>query len=456
MDGAMAEHPHSGREVRDYYGRRYFLRDKPEDVAGRESAIWLAGPPMAAVGVLQYGYGAAVPALMEHHGWSLTGAFWLLAAWTVCQAGVGFPVAYLRERNWIGLRTVMLAGAVLCTIGVLALAHGPGMLGALLGYSILGGTGAGLVYAACTSTVAKWHPDRVGSQVSLVTGAFAYGTVPFALAAVVQLDGANLDQALNVTAILVLLIVAGFGLFFRDPPRRWWPAHIDPAKWALKHAPGRRMNPPAIREYSPPTALQTGALPVMYLILLAAGAVSLFNAAFLVVFALRAEATVGYIALAAGLLVGINGGSRAVAVRLSDRLGRCRTLKLVLLMQAAAQLALALAAWSSSGPLLVVAAVLAGLGGGGFYPLFASLARDYFGEQSALEVHGMVYSAKALGGVIGVGLAAVAVTTLGFSSTFLIAAGVAIASAVATSALQRPGLPNTLPEVGAPRTRPAG
>jgi len=58
--------------------------------------------------------------------------------------------------------------------------------------------------------------------------------------------------------------------------------------------------------------------------------------------------------------------------------------------------------------------------------------------------------------IVLLGLAAVAVTTLGFSSTFLIAAGVAMVSAVATSALQRPGLPNTLPEVGAPQTRPAG
>jgi MFS family permease len=94
---------------------------------------------------------------------------------------------------------------------------------------------------------------------------------------------------------------------------------------------------------------------------------------------------------------------------------------------------------------MVLAAVLAGLGGGGFYPLFASIAREYFGEQSAFEVHGLVYSAKALGGLLGVGLAAIAVSSWGFAVTFLVAAFVSLGAAWATGALQRPGLPSTLP-----------
>jgi MFS family permease len=103
--------------------------------------------------------------------------------------------------------------------------------------------------------------------------------------------------------------------------------------------------------------------------------------------------------------------------------------------------------------LLIVAAAVAGAGGGGFYPLFASLARDYFGDRRALEVHAMVYSAKAFAGVLGIGLAAVAVTAWGYPMTFLVAAALSLVSAVAIARLQRPGLPNTLPRMpaGAPR-----
>jgi MFS family permease len=452
----MAETEDTGRQVLDCYGRRYYVRDTPADRAGRESAVWLAWPPMAAVGLPQYGFGAAVPALMERNGWSLSGTMWVLAAWAVCQAGVGFPTAWLRERNRVSARVAMLLGALLCAVGVLSLAHGPGLLTALIGYAVLGGAGAGLVYSTCSTSVAKWHPDRVGGKVSLVTGAFAYGSVPFAVGAVTRLTAANLPHALDVTALLLFFVVAGFGVFFRDPPVDWWPAGIDPREWALRHAPGRRANARAVQQFSPGGALRTRALPVMYLIVLAAGAVSLFNAAFLVVFALRSGVAVGVVALAAAVLVGINGAGRSIVMRVSDRLGRCRTLKIVLFVQAAGQLLLALAGASGSAALLVVASVVAGAGGGGFYPLFASLARDYFGDRRAPEVHAMVYSAKAFAGLLGIALAAVAVDAWGYPMTFLVASVVSLASATAIARLQRPGLPRTLPRLPTGNARLAG
>ncbi len=444
---AMSD-PGAVREIRDNHGRRYRVGESPIDLIGRprSSVLWQAWVPMAAVGVLQYGYGAAVPALMERNGWSLVGAIWLLAGWTVFQAGVGLPTAYLRERHRIGPRPVMVVGAALSGLGLVALAHSTDLLGALLGYAVLGGTGAGLVYAACTSTVAKWYPERMGRRVSTVTGAYAYGSVPFIVAAVIGLDAANLPTVLDVAAIALFLLVAGPGLYFRDPPQRWWPAEVDPRAWALRN-PARRMNPPAVREFSPAQALHTRVLPVMCLILLAAGAVSLFNAAFVVVYAGGVAATAGAVALAAGLFAGISGAGRALSMGVSDRLGRCPTLSAVLLVQGVAQLLFALSAATGSTGALVVAAALAGLGGGGFYPIFASLAREYFGEQSALEVHGLVYSAKAAGGVLGVGLAALAVTTWGWAATFTGAAFVSLVAARATAALHRPGLPHTLPRL---------
>ncbi|GAA3071846.1 OFA family MFS transporter [Pseudonocardia yunnanensis] len=437
------------QEVRDWYGRRYRVGEDPVDLIGRprSSVLRMAWVPMAAVGVLQYGYGAAVPALMARNGWGLVGAFWLLAVWIVFQAGVGFPTAYLRERRRLDPRAVMIAGAALSALGLVALAHTTSLGAALLGYSVLGGTGAGLVYAACTSTVAKWYPERMALRVSRVTGVFAYGSVPFIVAAVVGLHAGNITLVFDVAAVVLFVLVAGAGMFFRDPPARWWPAEVDPRAWGLGATgnPGRRKNPPAVREYSAMQAIRTRVMPVLYVILLAAGAVSLFNAAFVVVFASGFPAGIGVIALAAGVLAGVNGAGRAVSVGISDRVGRCRTLNVVLLVQAVAQTLFALAASTQSSVAMVLAAVLAGIGGGGFYPLFASIAREYFGEQSAFEVHGLVYSAKALGGLLGVGLAAIAVSSWGFAVTFLVAAFVSLGAAWATGALQRPGLPSTLP-----------
>ncbi|MEJ3654387.1 MFS transporter [Actinomycetes bacterium KLBMP 9759] len=430
-------------EVRDWNGRTYRVGEQPEELIGRPRSAVLrnAWAAMAAVGVLQYGFGAAVPALTERNGWSLVETFWLLAVWVVFQAGAGFPVAHLRERGRLGSRSVMVTGALLCGTGVLSLAHGTDLTVVMLGYSVLGGTGAGLVYAACTSTVAKWYPDRMAATVGLVTGAFAYGSAPLVIAAVIGLDAATLPIALDVVAALVVLLVLVPGAGLQEPPANWWPTDVDPRAWAL----ARRSNPPAVRDFSAQQALRTRALPVMWAILLCAGAVALFDAAFVVVFAAGTGAGTAAVALAAGVLVGVGGASRARAVGISERRGRCRTIAAVLLVQAVGQALLAAAAASGSAVVLVLGACVAGLGGGGFYPLFASLAREFFGERNALTVHAVVYSAKAGGGLLGIGLAASAVVAWGFTGTFLLAACVSLGSAWATGALHRPGLPSLLP-----------
>ena len=441
------------REVRDWQGRRYRVGEEARALLTgwpRASILWQAGIAMAAIGVLQYGYGAAVPALIERNDWTPAQAFLPLAVWTVFQAGVGFPIAYLRQRGWLGPKVLMLVGAVLCEIGLLTLAYIPTTVGVVVGYSVVGGTGAGLVYAVATSTVAKWYPERSASAVATVTGAFAYGSVPVVVAAVLALDASSLTRALTIGGVAMFLLIAISGLLFVDPPARWWPEAVDPQRWSLGSGSnqGRRSNPPAIRDFSPGQALRTGALPVMVLILLCAGAVSLFNAAFLVMLVGGQGAGAALVALAAGLLIGCNGAGRAMAVGLSERIGRCRALGLILGVLAVGQVLLALAVATGSTVPLVVASVVAGLGGGGFYPLFAGLAREFFGEDSAAEVHGLVYSAKAGSGVLGIGLGTLTVATWGAPAAFLFAGVLALGSAWGATTLRRPGLPRTLPSVG--------
>lgn len=421
-------------DVLDFLGRTYRIGPAAEELTGRPRGwmLWLPAVAMAAVGVLQYGYGSLVPELVAR-GWELTDVLWLLALWTVFQAGAGFPAAYLRERGRIGPRATMIAGAALVALGPLALAHGSGVV-ALLGYSVLSGTGAGLVYATCTSTVAKWYPERSAGKVSVVTGAFAYGSVPFAVAFLF----APLTVALDVTAVIVAVLVAATGLLFRDPPPHWWPPHIDPRQWALN-------GPRAVRQFSAGEAMRTGVLPAMYLILFCASAVSLFDVTFLALLGAKLDAGLAIIAICTGLLLGMNGGGRALAIHVSDRIGRHRTLGRMLSILGIGQVCLAGAAASGSITLLVLSSLLAGIGGGAFYPLFASLAREYFGERSAVETHAVVYSAKAFGGVLGVGFAALAVPEWGFATVFLIAGALALGSAAICSRLRQPGRTPILP-----------
>ncbi|MGO1052606.1 MFS transporter [Crossiella sp. CA198] len=428
-------------ELRDCFGRDYRVGPSAELLTGH-SRSWQLLPPlaaMAAAGVFQYSFGALAPALSTLHGWSVSQTFWLLALWIVAQAGVGLPVAYLRERGVLGPRALLWLGAAMCLLGPVALGRAPGFAGALLGFSLLGGAGAGLVYAVSASTVAKWFPDRSAVRVSLVTGAFACGAIPFLLFVFPAVSVANLVPALDRTGLVLGLVIAVAGVLFRDPPSNWWPPQVDPRVWALsrRRGPGSA-NLPAVRDYSPGEAVRIGALPALAVILFCASAVTLFTVAAFAGFAARLELSPPVIGAATALLVASNGVARAVVLRVSDRLGRARTLAATLTVLALSQAALAASATDRSLPLLLAAAVLAGAGGA-CYPLVASLVREYFGDRRHGEIHAVVYSAKAFGGIAGVGLTAAAVPTMGYPALFLLAGALALGSALLCRSLRQPG-----------------
>ncbi|GAA3445314.1 MFS transporter [Planomonospora venezuelensis] len=431
--------------VRDWRGRNYLVSRSPHELTGRSRSwmFWLPWAAMAAVGPLQYGYAAAVPALMEQHpGRSAASVLAPLAVWIACQAATALPTALLLRRGTLGVRVALGAGAALSGAALLTLAvahRGPGTGGTAVivaGYALLGGVGAGLVYGACTEAVARWYPERPAARVGFTTGAFAYGTAPLAIA--VGLDADLLASVFTAAALIAWAVVGAAAALVRLPPRHWWPGHIDPRAWACDRLALRR-NPRALREFSVRQALRTGALPALVPILAFAGAVSIFD-----VIVLAASGAAPAWAAVALLLV-LNGAGRACAMLAAEAAGRKHVLTAVLALLALGQLLLAAGATAGSTAVTLLATVPAGLGGGAFYPLVASLAREYFGEEHLPSIHGVVYSAKVLAGLLGTGLAALALSLPGQATALLLAAALAGVSAVLASALRRPGWPATLP-----------
>ena len=143
--------------------------------------------------------------------------------------------------------------------------------------------------------------------------------------------------------------------------------------------------------------MRTGALPLMWLILALISAVSLFGIAFIPSFAVAADLGLVVAGLAAGLLATVNGLGRSVAGRLSDQFGRRRVLAVVLAVEGFTQFGLAMAGQAGSSWAFVLCAMLAGVGGGAFYTILGNLILEYFGENSQLENHAILYSAKAVG-----------------------------------------------------------
>jgi MFS family permease len=427
------------------HGCSYRVGEQPQDIMARSRRwmIWLPWTAMASISLLQFGYGVAVVAVQQPGHPAAASSFWVLALWVVFQAGAAAATPPLRRRLGIGPSTAMLIGADLSAIGPLTLSWTNDVGFTVLGYSVLCGTGAGIVYATCLSTVARWYPEQRGTKVSLVSGAFGCGAVPFVVLFAIALHPRNAGPVFTSVGLCVLLVVTMCGALFHDAPADWWPAEIDPRRWVFDKHMNRSLlgNAPAIRQYSPGETTRTPAFVLTYLIAVVASAAALLTIVYIPSIAIAHGLPLAVGAAAVAVLALVNGCGRAVASRFSDRLGRRQTLSLAVAIEGLSLLGLAYSAAAASALSLIVFAALGGLAGGAFYSLFINLVADYFGEHNAIANFGLVYSAKMFGGLIGIGLPALLLSSGRLGTAFVAGGLVCLCVALAPRWLQRPGYP---------------
>ena len=431
------------REVVDSNGRVYRVGIPAEQILGRSRKwmLWMPWLAMFGVSVFEYGYGAAEKTLEKVHGWDLSQAFWLVAVWTVFQAAVAFPAGRLREKGVVSARAAMLTGAVMVCAAFVTIGVTGNLLLNFLFYSVIGGVGAGLVYATCINMVGKWFPEKRGGKTGFVNGAFAYGAVPFVFVFSYVFDADDYQIVLCVIAVYMLIVVAAAGAMFKDPPKNWWPPEVDPLAWASQPKAARSLakNPPAVRQYGPIEAIKTGQLPLMWLALAIIGGVSLFGIGYQVNFAKEVGFGPFVAASSVGVLSIVNGVGRGFVGWVSDQIGRKQSLILVLVVEGVAQFGLLWAGDTRNEVMFIFFAFLAGVGGGAFFPMFAALTPDYFGENNNATNYGLVYSAKLVSGLFGLGLASYVVATWGYNGAYTIAGIIAFVSAFIALFLRQPG-----------------
>ncbi|GIJ45428.1 MFS transporter [Virgisporangium aliadipatigenens] len=441
------------REVTDHNGRVYRIGETDRQLMGR-SRVWMVILPwfaMMAISSSEYAFTSAEETLAEGHNWHGAHIFWLLGVWVFFQAAIAFPAGKLRENGTLSARNAMILGAVGTVLGYLALAYAPNVFWAYLGFGFFGGSGAGLVYATCVNMVGKWYPERKGGKTGFVNGGFAYGSVPFIFLFKSYMDTSNYGGVLLVVGLFLAATVAASGFFFKDPPKNWWPAHVDPLTVATDDPRVRRSllkNPPADHQYTPMEAVRTGVLPLMWFCLLCTAGVNIFGIAFQVPFGDEMGFAGGIVALAMSLKAIINGTGRGVIGWISDRYGRRQTLTFVCVVLGLSQFAVYFSGSIGSLPLFLMASMVSGFGGGAIFPLFAAMTADYFGENNNASNYGLVYSSKLVSGLVGSGLGAVVVAAWGYGGAFILAGSIGLFAGGLSLFLRRPKpvIPATPPD----------
>ncbi len=326
---------------------------------------------------------------------------------------LGAGAGLLADR--FGPRSVCSAGMLCIAGGLLAASMAGSMATVVLAYGVGIGIGVALVYTPAIACVQPWFTARRGLAAGIASAGIGAGTLVLPLLVAAAIAALDWRDALQVLAFGVLVV----GLA---------------ATWPLRSAPGA--GGPAAARSGPTLAqalrerrfwwLYAGVLlggPVMFApfahVSAAARDLGLAEA--------RAVGLVGLIGI--GSLVG-----RFAIGALADRLGRLRTLVLMMASMSASYLL-----WRAAGGWagLAVFALWFGLSYGGIVSLLPAICMDLFGARAVAAILGTLYTGAGVGNLLGPVLAGAVFDAQG--SYAAVAWGGLAIGALATAAVWRLG-----------------
>ena len=320
--------------------------------------------------------------ITESTGWSSTAVSTAMTLNFLAMGAAGFGWGALSDR--IGPRSVVLAGAVLLGLGLFLASRAQSALQFQLAFGLLVGIAVGSFFTPMIAAVMGWITEHRGLAVSLVSvgvGVAPMTMSPFAAWLITQMDWRS---AQLVLAVLVWATLVPAALFVRRPPA--W----EPAAQSIHDSPEENRSVGQALRSAPFLVLAT-----TFFACCAAHAGPIFHT---VSYAM----TCGLAPLAAVTVYSVEGlaglGGRLALGVAADRLGVKRVLIAGLLIQAFAAGAFVYA--SRLGEFYAVAAVF-GFAYGGVMPLYAVLAREYFGQRILGAVFGAAAMVSSLGMALG-------------------------------------------------------
>jgi MFS family permease len=320
--------------------------------------------------------------ITEATGWSSTAVSGAMTLNFLAMGAAGFGWGALSDR--IGPRSVVLAGAVLLGLGLFLASKAQTALQFQLAFGLLVGIAVGSFFTPMIAAVMGWITEHRGLAVSLVSvgvGVAPMTMSPFAAWLITQMDWRS---AQVVLAVLVWATLVPAALFVRRPPAS------EPAAQSINNSLEESM--------SVGQALRSAPFIVLALTFFACCAAHAGPIFHTVSYAM----TCGLAPLAAVTVYSVEGlaglGGRLALGVAADRLGVKRVLIAGLLIQAFAAGAFVYA--SRLGEFYAVAAIF-GFAYGGVMPLYAVLAREYFGQRILGAVFGAAAMVSSLGMALG-------------------------------------------------------
>lgn len=307
-----------------------------------------------------------------------------VALLTWCTMGVGsFFWGILYDRA--GSRVVIGSGAALLGLGLVASSQVTALWQLYAALGVVVGVAIGAFTAPLTSTATAWFTTNRGLAVALISAGTGIGTfvlAPFSRWLITIYDWRT---AMLVLAVLVWVTVFGLVWLLRDPPNAG--------------RQGRRVGATALEPDL--TLAEVGRTPQFWI--LAATHFVCCVAHSGPIFHMVAHASdQGVDRMAAATVFGVWGLMSMVGRLVSgvgaDRIGARSTLIVMLSLQAPAIFLYALVHDLAG---FYAISVIFGVATGGVMPLYALLAREFFGQRAMGGAYGAIYMLQAIGMGLG-------------------------------------------------------
>ncbi|HSO20516.1 MAG TPA: OFA family MFS transporter [Desulfosarcina sp.] len=298
----------------------------------------------------------------------------------------------VRIQDKLSPRLTAIIGGVLTGAGLIVISQSNALPAWILGFGVLTGLGLGFGYASATPPAIKWFPaSKTGMIAGIVVAGFGLASVYIAPLANYLIAGFGLSRAMLIFGVAFLAVVCFLSMFLVNPP-----AGYTPAGSAASVANAAAPSAPAA-DFSPMQMLNTASfykLWIMYFIGAGAALIIIGGVAGM------AKKSMGDLAWVVVALMAVgNAGGRIVAGVISDKIGRTRTLLIMMSIQAAVIFSL-LFIGETEAVLLVAAATMVGFNYGTNLSLFPSVTKDYFGLKNFGINYGLLFSAWGIGGFI--------------------------------------------------------
>ena len=342
-----------------------------------------------------------------------------------------FAIATIIGGRWqdkAGPRLVASVGGLLLGAGMLISAFGRSFPALAMGYGVIGGIGIGFTYVCPVATGIKWFPDKRGLITGLSVAGFGAGALILAPVARSLIDSIGIFSTLTTLGIIFLVVVVGASMLLRNPPSGYQPQGWTPpervAATKESYSTGEMLRTP-----------QFYSIWIMYFFGCLAGLMIIGQTSPI------GQELAGYSAATAALAVMLlsifNGAGRIFWGRVSDGLGRMKTLFVMFLLCGIAMLLYNVIPVFA--PFYWIGMAIVGACFGGYLALFPAVTADFFGTKNIGANYGFVFMAYGVGGLLGPQFAArVLEATGGYWLAFVVTGVLCLIAAGITFATKAP------------------